>query len=179
VDWGCQDITQPFPKKELEDKMQSWPGGLSLLMEAITMKGVKLITIGCKCNSSKVLCFIATKNAGSTLPRKPYRAQFADDFENLLSWPVECAEIISTYFKNSNGVDKHNQAPQFELRIKKHWRTQNAWFRLVTTIIGTCVTDLWIGYWLAFFLNKKGEELTVYKFADRLALEMKHNKFVQ
>jgi len=56
-----------FLKKELEEKMQSWPGGMSLLMEATTLKGLNLIAIGYKYNSSKVLCFIATKNSGSTL----------------------------------------------------------------------------------------------------------------
>jgi hypothetical protein len=29
-----------FPKKELEEKMQSWRGGMILLMEATTFKGV-------------------------------------------------------------------------------------------------------------------------------------------
>jgi hypothetical protein len=108
---------------------------------------------------------------------EPYRARFADDFENLLSRPVDHPEIISTYFKKSNEVDKHNQACQFELRLKKHWRTQNAWFRLVTTIIGICVTDAWKGYWHAFCLSKRDEELPVHDFADRLAYELIHNNF--
>jgi hypothetical protein len=150
---------------------------MSLLMEATTMKGVKLIAIGYKNNPSKVLCFIATKNAGSALPGEPYQAQFADDFENLLSWPVNCPEIISTYFKKSNGVDKHNKAHQFELRLKKHWGTQNAWFRLVAIIIVICVTDAWKGYRYAFRRSKKDEELPVRDFADRLAYKMIHNSF--
>jgi hypothetical protein len=108
---------------------------------------------------------------------EPYRARFADDFENLLSRPVDHPEIISTYFKKSNEVDKHNQACQFELRLKKHWRTQNAWFRLVTTIIGICVTDAWKGYRHAFHLSKRDEELPVHDFADRLAYELIHNNF--
>jgi hypothetical protein len=29
----------------------------------------------------------------------------------------------------------------FELCLEKHWRTQNAWFHLVTSVIGICVTD--------------------------------------
>ncbi len=102
-----------FPKKELEDKMKNWPGGMSLLMEATTSKGVKLLAIGYKYNSSKVLCFVATKNSGSTVLGEPYRARFADDYDNLLSRPVDCPEIISTYFQKSNGKDKHNQACQF------------------------------------------------------------------
>jgi hypothetical protein len=60
-----------FPKKELEDKMKIWPGGMNLAMEATTSKGVKLLAIGYKYNSSKLLCFVATKNAGSTMLDDP------------------------------------------------------------------------------------------------------------
>jgi hypothetical protein len=107
-------------RKRSRKKMKIWPGGMSLVMEATTAKGVKLIAVGYKYNSSKVLCFIATKNAGSTLAGEPYQARFVDDFENLLSRPVDCPEIISKYFLRSNGIDKHNQAWQFELRLEKH-----------------------------------------------------------
>jgi hypothetical protein len=54
------------------------------------------------------LCFVATKNSGSTLPREPYQARFIDDFQSLLSRPVDQPEIISAYFNRSNGIDKHN-----------------------------------------------------------------------
>ena len=162
-----------FPKKELEEKLKTWPGGMSLVLQATTAKGVKLVAVGYKYNSSKVLCFVATKNAGSTLPGEPYRARFIDDFQNLLSRPVDRPEIISTYFNRSNAIDKHNQARQFELKLEKHWRTQNAWFRLVTTIIGITVTDCWKGYKYAL----RDEDMTVRDFADHLGYELLHNNF--
>jgi hypothetical protein len=168
-----------FPKEELEEKMKTWPGGMNLAMEATTSKGVKLLllAIGYKYNSSKVLCFVATKNAGSTMLGDPYRARFADDYDNLWSRLVDRPQIISTYFQKSNAIDKHNQARQFELKLEKHWRTQNAWFRLVTTSIGICVTDAWKGYRHASLHSKKDEELSIYEFADRLAYELIHNNF--
>ena len=43
-----------FPKKELEEKMKTWPGGMSLVMESTTSNGVRLIAVGYKYNSSKV-----------------------------------------------------------------------------------------------------------------------------
>ncbi len=97
-----------------------------------TSKGVRLIAVGYKYNSSKVLCFVAKKNAGSTLTGEPNQARFIDDFQNLLSRPVDRPELVSKYFLRSNGIDKHNQAHQFELKLEKHWRTQNVWFQLVT-----------------------------------------------
>jgi len=62
-----------YPKKDLENVLKTWPGGMNLAMEAMTTKGVQLIAMGYKYNSSKVLCFVATKNAGSTVPGNPYR----------------------------------------------------------------------------------------------------------
>ncbi len=166
-----------YPKKEMEQQMKTWPGGMSLVMGATTSEGVKLIAVGYKYNSSKVLCFVATKNTGSTLPGEPYQARFIDDFQNLLSRPVDQPQIISKYFLRSSGKDKHNQARQFELRLEKHWRTQNAWFRLVTTMIGICVTDCWKGYKYAFRGSKYDEEITIRDFSDRLAYELLHNNF--
>ncbi len=86
-------------------------------MEATTSKGVKLIAVGYKHNSSKVLCFVAMKNAGSTTPGDPSRAQFLDEHDNLKSWPVDHPGLMSKYFQCSNGTDKHNQAQKFELRL--------------------------------------------------------------
>jgi hypothetical protein len=40
---------------------------MNLTLEATTSKGVKLIAVGYKYNSFKVLCFVATKNAGEAL----------------------------------------------------------------------------------------------------------------
>jgi hypothetical protein len=98
-------------------------------------------------------------------------------FENLLSRPVDLPELISKYFLRPNGIDKHNQAQQFEMRLEKHWRTQNAWFHLITTIIRICVTDAWKGYRYAFKERKSEEELPVHDFADRLANKLLHNNF--
>jgi hypothetical protein len=166
-----------FPKQFLESTLKTWPGGMNLALETTTAKGVRLIAVGYKYNSSKVLCFVATKNAGSTTAGEPYRARFLDDHDNLISRPVDRPELISTYFQRSNGIDKHNQARQFELRLEKHWRTHNAWFRLVTTMIGVIVTDAWKGYKHAFQGHQIDEELTLTDFADRMSYELIHNNF--
>jgi hypothetical protein len=135
-----------FPKTELEEKLKRWPGGTYLVMKATTSDGVELLAIGYKYNSTKVLTFIATTESGSTVPGTPYRARFVDDFDNLLSRPVQRPQVISTYFSRSNAVDKHNQARQSELKLEKHWKTQNVWFRLACTMIGITTTDAWKAY---------------------------------
>jgi hypothetical protein len=67
------------------------------------------------CHSSKLLWFVTIINARSTIPGDPYRVQFLDDHDNLISQPVDLPELISTYFYWSNGIDKRNQAQPFEL----------------------------------------------------------------
>jgi hypothetical protein len=48
---------------------------------------------------------------------------------------------------------------------------------MVTTIIGSCVTDAWKGYRYAFKGKRSEKELPVHDFADRLAYELIHNNF--
>jgi hypothetical protein len=62
-----------FPKQNLENALETWLSGMNLAKEATTSKRVRLITVGYKHNSSKVLCFIATKNVGSIIPGDPRR----------------------------------------------------------------------------------------------------------
>jgi hypothetical protein len=106
------------------------------------------------------------KNAGSSTPGDLYRARFANDFDNIVSRPVEHPEVISKCFQRLNAINKHNQARQLELPLVKYWQTQSACFRLVTTIIGIYVTDACKGYRYAFCLQKSDDEMTVHEFAD-------------
>ncbi|MEM6772654.1 MAG: hypothetical protein AAF597_18895, partial [Bacteroidota bacterium] len=43
----------------------------------------QLLAIGYKYNAQKVLCFVATKDAGSMRPGNPYVARFTDQFQNV------------------------------------------------------------------------------------------------
>jgi hypothetical protein len=61
-----------FPKTQLEELMNDWPGGMSFVLEGVTPPsapgevGLQLLAIGHKCNSRKVLSFVCTKDAGPT-----------------------------------------------------------------------------------------------------------------
>ena len=142
--------------------MKDWPGGTHLVLEGTSPSHNELLAIGYKYNSKKILCFVATKDAGTTLPGDPYRARFVGDDNNVRARRVERPQVISDYFKHSNVVDKHNHARQYELRLEKHWVTLNCYFRIVTTIIGITVVDCWKCYRYKFGDN----EYTVCKFAE-------------
>ena len=156
------------PKKFLEEKMKGFPGGTWIVMEGFAeSEGVPLVCIGYKYNVKKVLVFISTKGAGSTQPGQPYLAKFPDKFGNVCTREVARPEIISNYFNRSNVVDLHNQARQAELALEKKWVTQNAFFRLYTTLLGMIVIDTWKG------LRASNRYLhSVSNFADILAQEM-------
>ena len=61
------------PKKYLELTMLDYPGGTWLVLKGKTHKNVELLCIGYKYNFKKVLTFVATQGAGSTLAGKPYQ----------------------------------------------------------------------------------------------------------
>jgi hypothetical protein len=86
-------------------------------------------------------------------------------------------ELISAHFQWPNGIDKHNQAWQFEVWLEKLWRAQNAWFCLVTTIIGITVTDTWKRYKLAIKKPENWWRITISEFEDNLSYELIHNTF--
>jgi hypothetical protein len=73
-----------FPKEDIEEKMKHWPSGSQLVMECTTPTAVKLIAVGYKYNSKKVVCFVFTRNCGLTLPGVPYVARFNDSYGNVV-----------------------------------------------------------------------------------------------
>ena len=84
-----------FPKTYLENKMENFSGGAWIVMEGKTeQERVDLLAIGYKYNKKKVLSFIATKGAGSTLEGKPYVARFPDCFGNVCTRNVARPAIL-------------------------------------------------------------------------------------
>lgn len=165
-----------FPKDEIEGIMKNWPGGSFLVLEEVYPQAGNeqptLLAIGYKYNARKVLCFVATKNAGSTSLGKPYSAKFLDSFGNLVSRPVDRPKIISNYFTYCNAIDVHNQLRQYHLALEKCWVTTNCWFRIITTVIGMTVTDCFKLY-MHKFPTKTTFKIT--DFVQCLGYELLHN----
>jgi Transposase IS4 len=64
-----------YPKQEIEMMMANWPGGTSLVFESDELEDGghvhRLRAIGYKYNKKKILCFVATDQAGSTCQGSP------------------------------------------------------------------------------------------------------------
>ena len=166
-----------FPKKQIEKQMKSFPSGAYLVMECTApVTGVKLVAVGYKYNTRKVLLFVMTKDAGHTQPGAPYIARFTDVFGNIKQRRVERPDCISKYFRHANAIDRHNHIRQGLLRLEELWLTKNRWFRIVTTVFGMTVVDCYLA--LRFhmqvepFLNT-----SIHDFADMLAYDLINNPY--
>lgn len=71
----------------------------------------------------------------------------------------------------------HNHARQSLLALEKHWVTLTGYFRIITTIVGICITDAWKAY--RYHLNRqhRHKDIEMKDFASALAYDMLHNDF--
>jgi len=90
--------------------------------------------------------FLFNEEASSTEEGTPYIARWVDDYGNASQRHVEGPECCSQYFKNSNVIDVLNQQRQKELRLDKHWVTNDGYFHLFTTVLGIGIVDMWNRY---------------------------------
>ena len=95
-------INKGFCLATLENLMKDWLGGSYLVMK-ITPRvtgGIKLLAIGYKYNSRKVIGFISTEGAGSTEPSDPYLSRFPDIYSNVSVCPVFFPHLLGKYFND-------------------------------------------------------------------------------
>ena len=150
--------------------MKEWPSGSQLVLECVSPRGNDLVALGYKYNQRKVICFLFNKTAGSTKPGDPYIARFNDAFKNVAQRKVPRPAVVSNYFSNSNAVDAHNQARQFELGLERLWITHDCWFRIDTTFIGIVVTDAWKA-----FKHATKQSCSLGEFAESVAYDLMYN----
>jgi len=133
-----------YPKAFIEDSLKGMPGGVHIVLEGVNgPTGERLIAIGYRYSSKTTCCFVMTTGAGTTRPGLPYEMKYPTEQGNVGVRYVDRPDVISRYFADSNCVDRHNQARQFELHLEKCWVTMDPYFRLHTTLLGICVTDAW------------------------------------
>ena len=104
---------------------------------------IKIVFISYTYNAKKVLHFVTTAGAGSTVPdeNRAYTAKFPDEFGNVAVRKVPRPACLSDYFEKNNCVDVHNQMHQGILGLEEKWVTQCGFFRIFCSIFGMCVID--------------------------------------
>lgn len=165
-----------YPKKFIEATMQSWPAGSHIVLSA-EVDDVKMFAIGYKYCSKKTMCFLMNDGSASTEGGEPYRAKWNDENGNNMVKLVPRPEACSTYFHFSNVIDVLNSLRQKELRLEKHWVTQDGYFRIITTIFGICVVDAWKGYKHHLKCTRhRHKDCELMEFVDMLAYDCLHNE---
>ena len=132
-----------YPKDFINSTLSGMPGGVHIVLEATHSNGTPLIALGYRYSKKTTLFFIFHRDAGSTLPGTPYEMKYTDDYGNVQIRLIDCPDIVSCFYKDSNLIDMHNQVRQSELALEKKWVTQCGYFRLATTLIGISVVDCW------------------------------------
>jgi hypothetical protein len=99
-----------FPKSFIMDALENAPGGVHIVLKGTAPNGIDLVAIGYRYSTKTTLFFVATADAGSTTPGKPYEMKYTDDHGNVCVRLVERPDIISKFFLDSNTIDKHNQS---------------------------------------------------------------------
>ena len=98
-----------------------------------------LISIGHKCNSWKVLGFIATEGDGITYTGYFYLFCLPENYSNVSIHPVVVPRIIGTFFNACNAIYNNNRMRKSDLVIDKYKVTQSGHFRLATTLASVMV----------------------------------------
>jgi len=108
-----------YPKQFIKEALKEAPGGTHIVLEGQHLDSSTLIAIRYWYNSKVTLCFVITKNVGSTKKGKPYEIKFTDSHGNVHVRLVDHPAIILEFFEVSNTVDKHNHTRQYELALEK------------------------------------------------------------
>ena len=91
---------------------------------------------------------VINEGAGSTYDKVEYAYEEKYKDENLITHDrkVDIPRVAYLNFSRSHIINLMNQVRQIELRLEKHWITQDRFFRIITTLFGLCTVDAWMGY---------------------------------
>ena len=80
-------------------------------------------------------------------------------------------EVVARFFKYSNTIDTHNQSRQSDLGLEALWAPTDPWNKLILTIIGMTVVDVFrvCKYILRNSKRHKVHSMTMKEFAGDLA----------
>jgi len=169
-----------FPKSFIEEALKDAPGGVHIVLEGTTPCEVPLIAVGYRYSRKTILFFVLTKGAGSLTNGDPYEMKFTDSYGNVMTRFVDRPQVISKFFQTSNVIDTHNQLRQNLLQLEKKWLTKNAYFRLLTTLLGINVTDSFLlaNYHKIINSNSNGSDdkkISIQRFAGMLSYQLLKN----
>ena len=133
-----------FPKEQLKAVLKArhpkHPQGHWVVFKT-TIVGVNLIAIAYGWSKSGVSYVLST--IGNTVPSAVlYKSKFMDEFGAVSFNEINRPELVHFLFENLPLLDEHNKQRQSLLALERSWPTRSCWFRLLTTLLGMTVVDL-------------------------------------
>jgi hypothetical protein len=131
---------------------------------------VPLIAIAYAWSHTSTSFFIST--CGSTHPASTsYETHFEDEFGVIKSKMIARPHLLEWVYDFLPLIDEHNKQRQSLLHLEKKWPTKNCWFRLLITLLGMSVVDLYRVY-----LNhdkQKYKAFTILEFSDMICRNLR------
>ena len=124
-----------------EARHGSHPAGHWVVMRAV-ISHVPVIAIAYAWSQKGVSYFISTCGKTTPSPHK-YEAKFEDDWGNTSFREIPRPDILHVLYEYVPLIDEHNKSRQSILAMEKRWQTRNPWFRLITTIVGMSIVDMY------------------------------------
>lgn len=155
-----------FPKRPLQAVLSARypdrPAGHWVVMTT-EVCGVYLIALAYAWSHSSVSFFIST--VGDTSPATvSYKTNFTNDFGEITSKSIPRPDLCDFIFGFLPVIDNHNKSRQHYLKLEKKWPTKDCWFRLICTLVGMSVVDLYRIY--RFHDIETWGKVTVVQFSD-------------
>jgi hypothetical protein len=116
------------------------PAGHWVVLRA-KISAVQLLAIGYAWSQSSISYFIST--CGSTFPAtQSYTTHYEDEFGIIQTKQIPRPHLLEWVYDYLPIIDEHNKQRQSILNLERKWPTNNCWFRLLVTMVGMSVVDL-------------------------------------
>lgn len=174
--WVVKQNNDYFPMLVLHEILKARygdkPAGHWVVMKA-EISGVDVLAIAYAWSHSSCSYFVST--CGSTYPaEQSYTTHFEDEFGIVSTKQISRPHLLEWVYDFLPLIDEHNRQRQNILNLERKWPTKCCWFRLLVTIVGMSVVDLY-----RIYLNQEKEKyktITVVEFSDLICREIKERQ---
>ena len=105
-----------------------------------TIAGVPIFAIAYTWSNKR--CSFMVSTCGKTSPHeKQYQTGFEDEWGNFGCRGIDRPEVCDFVYEFISLIDEHNKQRQGILKLEKVWKTHDAYFRLLTSILGFAIVD--------------------------------------
>lgn len=164
--WIVKGNTAFFPMKVLHRLLLGRhgvrPAGHWTTMTT-TISDVNVIVMAYAWSQRGVSYFVST--CGSTeVAKEPYYTKFEDEFGGVSDKEIKRPKLAEFLYQFLPLIDEHNKQRQSILALERCWPTKDAFFRLMTTLVGMTVVDM--HRWHRNVTSKKPMDITSVSFDD-------------